>query len=106
MAGLTFRSAASKTSSGFFLGAFLDQVHGVVNDAQGGAFLAAFHHVLHHGLELNAVIAHVGRDWPPFGTSTSHTSFSSDYFGRFAPYFERPCLRLATPVVSSEPRTM
>src|SRR5262249_8668653 len=27
-------------------------------------------------------------------------------FGRFAPYFERPCLRLATPTESSVPRTM
>jgi hypothetical protein len=27
-------------------------------------------------------------------------------FGRFAPYFERDCLRSLTPWVSSEPRTM
>ena len=27
-------------------------------------------------------------------------------FGRFAPYFERDCLRSLTPCVSSEPRTM
>ena len=27
-------------------------------------------------------------------------------FGRFAPYFERDCLRSFTPWVSSEPRTM
>src|SRR5262245_13328779 len=27
-------------------------------------------------------------------------------FGRFAPYFERPCFRLATPTESSVPRTM
>ena len=27
-------------------------------------------------------------------------------FGRFAPYLERPCLRLATPTESSVPRTM
>src|SRR5690606_1101599 len=29
-----------------------------------------------------------------------------DYFGRLAPYLERPCLRSLTPVVSSEPRTV
>ena len=28
------------------------------------------------------------------------------YFGRFAPYFERACLRSATPTASREPRTM
>ena len=27
-------------------------------------------------------------------------------FGRLAPYFERRCVRLATPAVSSVPRTM
>ena len=27
------------------------------------------------------------------------------YFGLFAPYFDLPCLRLATPVASSVPRT-
>ncbi len=35
---------------------------------------------------------------------------SSDYFlaalGRLAPYFERRCVRFATPAVSSVPRTM
>src|SRR5690606_27030310 len=29
-----------------------------------------------------------------------------DYFGRLAPYLERPCLRSFTPEVSSEPRTV
>ena len=28
------------------------------------------------------------------------------YFGRFAPYFERRCLRFLTPCVSSTPRRM
>jgi hypothetical protein len=28
------------------------------------------------------------------------------FFGRFAPYFERDCLRSFTPCKSSEPRTM
>ena len=29
-----------------------------------------------------------------------------DYLGRFAPYLERPCFRLATPTASKAPRTM
>ncbi len=31
---------------------------------------------------------------------------SGQDFGRFAPYLERACLRLATPAASSEPRTV
>ena len=33
-------------------------------------------------------------------------SFSPSYFGRFAPYFERRCLRSLTPCVSRVPRMM
>src|SRR6266403_1966782 len=32
--------------------------------------------------------------------------FAAAAFGRFAPYFERPCLRFSTPAASSVPRTM
>src|SRR6202521_3127521 len=31
--------------------------------------------------------------------------FAAAAFGRFAPYFERPCLRFSTPAASSVPRT-
>src|SRR5205814_647497 len=32
--------------------------------------------------------------------------FAAPAFGRFAPYFERPCLRFSTPAASNVPRTM
>ena len=38
------------------------------------------------------------------GMSAGHDDRS--YFGRFAPYFERRCLRFLTPWVSSTPRRM
>src|SRR5690606_3259571 len=43
----------------------------------------------------------------PFGYLVRRAGRGLDQpFGRLAPYFERPCLRLATPAASSEPRTV
>src|SRR5690606_1579770 len=46
----------------------------------------------------------------PSGTNTCSAKAEFDYFlaafARFAPYFERACLRSLTPWVSREPRTM
>jgi hypothetical protein len=40
-----------------------------------------------------------------FGFFGNRHFWQLPYFGLLAPYFERPCLRLATPVASSVPRT-
>ena len=41
-----------------------------------------------------------------FGAVAAGHRSGSAYFGRFAPYFERRCLRFLTPWVSSTPRRM
>ena len=49
----------------------------------------------------------VRQDFSFLGSATAgHVCFSSPYFGRFAPYFERRCLRSLTPWVSRVPRMM
>ena len=49
----------------------------------------------------------VRQDFAFFGSATAGHAFSpSPYFGRFAPYFDRRCLRSLTPWVSRVPRMM
>src|SRR5215472_8666942 len=40
-----------------------------------------------------------------YRVTSNATNATSCYLGRLAPYLDRPCLRLATPVASSVPRT-
>src|SRR5215472_13557759 len=40
-----------------------------------------------------------------YRVTSNATNAPSCYLGRLAPYLDRPCLRLATPVASSVPRT-
>src|SRR5215217_7506806 len=46
------------------LGALLDQIHGFINETNSHALLAAFEHMLDHGLNMHTVITDVGKDLP------------------------------------------
>src|SRR5574340_1159669 len=59
---------------GALLGALFDHAHGIVNQGGGGALLAALEDVLDHGLQVDAVIADVGKDFPSFGFGSAHGS--------------------------------
>ena len=48
----------------------------------------------------------LGRRAPEHPEHAVREKLDQAAFGRFAPYFERLCLRSVTPCVSSEPRTM
>src|SRR6266478_2804738 len=101
-------------------------VHGAVKHALRGGLLAFPHHRADELLDEVAVIHrvrslcapgddsfawHVSRSLLNLSLATSLLPcFVPSYFcaalGRFAPYFERPCLRFSTPAASKVPRTM
>src|SRR6266403_3227178 len=100
-------------------------VHGAVKHALRGGLLAFPHHRADELLDEVAVIHrvrslcapaddsfawHVSRSLLSLSLATSLLPcFVPSYFcaalGRFAPYFERPCLRFSTPAASNVPRT-
>jgi len=109
-------------------------LHRFIEDSLCGALLAAPHHGIHELVDQRGVIDRIGLRLPLRNVSFSrHSAFSSwlltrhltsaslnsllhrvasfwqpatNYaLGRLAPYFERPCLRFATPTESSVPRT-
>ena len=75
------------------------------------ALLAAVKHVMDHGLNGHIVVADIREDHPLYLVLLDACAYSililgRVSFGRLAPYLERLCFRLATPVVSREPRTI
>src|SRR5713226_181695 len=100
-------------------------VHGAVKHALRGGLLAFPHHRADELLDEVAVVHrivglcapaddsfawHVSRSLLSLSSATSLLPcFVPSYFcaalGRFAPYFERPCLRFSTPAASKVPRT-
>src|SRR6266481_9005143 len=92
-----------------------DLVHGAVKHALRRRLLAFPHHRADELLDDVAVVDRVrglcapGDDSFAWHVSRSLLKFRSYFWaalGRFAPYFERPCLRFSTPAASSVPRTM
>src|SRR5207237_3613762 len=84
--------------------ALLDHVHRLIEDPLRQRLLAAHHQVVQELRDRLAIVARIGRDRPlDRGFATTHFPAS---FGRFAPYFERDCLRSFTPAASSVPRMM
>src|ERR1700691_226055 len=108
-------------------------IHRAVKYALRRRLLALIHHRANKLLHDVASINRIRRLWPPKNKSfTWHCSVSPPlnlfvalvrpaflfvvasllvYFacaalGRFAPYFDRPCLRFSTPAASKVPRTM
>src|SRR5215216_4906359 len=91
-----------------------DLPHRIVENALGHTLLAFPHHATDELRHQRAVVDRIGKYFASFGYSSSwHISVSlfpalDFYFpalalGRLAPYFERPCLRSATPTESSVP---
>ena len=84
-------------------GELLDAGQRAVDDGLGDRLLAVVHQVVHElGDDLVPELG-VRQDLTPLGLATSR-HLSIPHFGRFAPYFERRCLRFLTPWVSSTPR--
>src|SRR4029078_13019598 len=84
---------------------FLHDVHRLVHDLLGGRALSAAHDRADELGDQRALIDRVRRNLPFGNFSTSRHDSVLYFFGRLAPYFERPCMRPATPTVSSVPRT-
>src|SRR5262245_39828575 len=85
-------------------GLLLDDVEALVDDALGGAPLAVAHDAVDELAHERALIERVRRDVALRDLSSSwHCRYA--FFGRLAPYFERPCIRPCTPTASSVPRT-
>src|SRR5215213_1005654 len=91
-----------------------DLPHGIVEDTLGHTLLAFPHHAADELRHQRAAVDRIRKYFASFGYSSSwHIVLSllsaCFYFpalalGRLAPYFERPCLRSATPTESSVPR--
>src|SRR6185437_1054175 len=85
----------------------LDLVEGAVDDALGDRLLATLHQRVHELGQDDVTELGIRQDFAFVGSATAGHEFSSlAYFGRFAPYFERRCLRSLTPWVSRVPRMM
>src|SRR5919107_4102685 len=96
---------------GVFAGLVADLRQRAVEDALGGGLLAAPHQAVDELGHKRAVVDRVGQHVASVNNSSSRHSRSSEWsyflplaapaaappFGRFAPYFERPCLRSLTP---------
>src|SRR5881296_3005374 len=97
---------------GIVVGLLRHLVHRAIKHALRRRLLAFPHHRADELLHNVAGIDRVGRLRSPENKSFAwHCSLLLLYFaaaalGRFAPYFERPCLRFSTPAASSVPRTM
>src|SRR6266849_1259874 len=92
-------------------------VHRAVKHSLRRRLLAFPHHRADELLHQVVPIDRIGRLRPPkYKSFAWHCSLSllqktfahfvCAALGRFAPYFERPCLRFSTPAASSVPRTM
>src|SRR6185436_12172407 len=82
-----------------------DHLESAVDDRLGDRLLTLVHHRVHEFGDGDIPELRIGKDFAFFGpVAARHQSNSANYFGRFAPYFERRCLRFLTPWVSSTPR--
>src|SRR6266576_3187208 len=79
---------------------FADLVQGGVDDRLGGRLLAVPHHAVHQLGDQGRVVDRV-RDDRARGDFCAARHYEALFF---APYFERPCLRSATPEASSAAR--
>src|SRR6267143_793983 len=95
-------------------GLVLDDVEAPIEDALRRATLAVAHHAIDELGHERALVNRIGRDVALRNFSSSRhieslieSRIPSPYafLGRFAPYFDRPCMRPATPTASSVPRT-
>src|SRR6202011_3366616 len=79
-----------------------------VDDALGGGLLAVLHDDVHELGKHLVVVLGVREDGADRGLgSARHKRYPLlHFFGRLAPYLERPCLRSPTPAQSSVPRTV
>src|SRR5215469_7828002 len=84
-----------------------DAVERAVDDPLGGGLVAALHDDLHELGEHLVIVLRVRENGPDRSLGTSrHGLLLLYFFGRLAPYLERPCLRSPTPAQSSVPRTV
>src|SRR5690606_19887490 len=96
-------------------------VERAVDDRLGGRLLAVEHHGIHElgddeiaelGVRIDLALlcsmasGHLLRLSRSSAAAQKRRSRENPYFGRFAPYLERRCLRFFTPCVSSTPRMM
>src|SRR6516162_6667665 len=88
-------------------GLFGNAVERTIDDAFGGGLLAILHDDVHELGEHLVVVFRVRKNGAhrSLGT-TRHGLLLLYFFGRLAPYLERPCLRSLTPAQSSVPRTV
>src|SRR5262249_5286069 len=77
-----------------------------VDDMLRHRLLAGVHDRIHELGDHHVPELGIGEDFALLGAVTAGHFFGSRYFGRFAPYFDRRCLRFFTPSVSSTPRRM
>src|ERR1700723_1990008 len=96
------------------VGLFADLIHRAVKHPLRRRLLAIPHHRADELLNNVAGVDRIDRlrtlddlcfAWH-CSLSLLNSYFAAAAFGRFAPYFERPCLRPSTPAASSVPRTM
>src|SRR5690606_27077623 len=82
-----------------------DDVESAVDDRLGGGLLAVEHQVIHELGDDDIAELGIGNNVTLLcAVATGHDSITP-YFGRFAPYFERRCLRSFTLCVSRTPRS-
>src|SRR5690606_9824045 len=106
-------------SDWFLLGLFTDPLQRAIDDTFRHGLLSVEHDGVHELADDKITKLWIRIDLALFCTVTSghllcltfkarraNTKAVKPYFGRFAPYFERRCLRLFTPWVSSTPRMM
>src|SRR5687768_3411214 len=86
-------------------GALLDDVEALVEDPLRRAPLAVAHHRVDELADQRAVVKRIRRKFPLWNFSSTRHDSVPYCLGRFAPYFDRPCLRPCTPTASSVPRT-
>src|SRR5688572_27209780 len=86
-------------------GALLDDVEALVEDPLRRAPLAVAHHRVDELADQRAVVKRIRREFTLRNFSSTRHDSVPYCLGRFAPYFDRPCLRPWTPTASSVPRT-
>src|SRR6266853_6662761 len=84
-----------------------DALERPVDDAFGGGLLAVLHDDVHELGKHLVVELRVREDGADRSlSSTGHAIATPYFFGRLAPYLDRPCLRSPTPAQSRVPRTV
>src|SRR5690606_28381175 len=90
---------------GVLLGTLFDHGECAVNDPLCGRLLAVLHQGIHELGYDEITELGIGMDVTLFCTMPTGHDSGSPYFGRFAPYLDRRCLRSLTDWVSSTPRS-